>query len=85
MARPKFPIGTHVTVHPEGCIEPSYWAGRVVAIESLEAGLVNVECTDPRGFLNNHVGHVTTFDTRYLRLVEQPAAAAPVQLAIDTA
>ena len=81
----RFPPGTPVAVHPgDGHLPEAHWHGVVLfhhdnGIGGL-LGLTDVECTDPHGFLNQRPGHVTTVETKKLRLIEpEPVAAAAVQ------
>ncbi|WP_331721564.1 hypothetical protein [Streptomyces sp. NBC_00212] len=71
----KFPIGTAVAFYPGGGHRPdAHWLGIVeehlYAPDGKPWGLTNVRCTDPRGFLNNRVGQVTTVQTRKLRRLD---------------
>ncbi|QEU90560.1 hypothetical protein CP970_06230 [Streptomyces kanamyceticus] len=65
----KFPIGAAVAVHPgDGHRPEDHWTGVIEEHLFRNNGkprrLTNVRCTDPRGFLNNRVDHVTTVETR---------------------
>lgn len=76
--------GTRVAVHPgNGHLPESHWLGVVQfhhdnGVGGL-LGLTDVQCTDPRGFLNQRPGHVTTVETKTLRLVDSPATTGPEQ------
>jgi hypothetical protein len=80
----RLPPGTRVAVHPgNGHLPEAHWLGVVLfhhdnGVGGL-LGLTDVQCTDPRGFLNQHPGHVTTVETKALRLVAAPPAAEPEQ------
>lgn len=73
----RLPVGTPVAFYPGGNYRPeAHWHGVVAVHSEPEAGLVDVECTDPHGFMNNRVGQLTTVDARLLR----KDAAADAQL-----
>jgi hypothetical protein len=79
------PPGTPVAFYPgDGHLPETHWLGVVVehhdnGIGGL-LGLTDVRCTDPKGFLNNSVGLITTVETKKLRRVKPaPAAETAVQ------
>ena len=85
----RLPPGTPVAVHPgNGHLPDAHWLGTVLlhhdnGIGGL-LGLTDVECTDPRGFMNQRLGHVTTVETKTLRRVETEPASEPEQGALFT-
>ncbi|MFJ8301567.1 hypothetical protein ACIQ9R_37460 [Streptomyces sp. NPDC094447] len=73
------PPGTPVAYHPgDGHLPESHWLGIVVEHhlndDGSPIGLTDVECTDPKRFLNNWPGCVTTCETRKLRPLPTPAS-----------
>ncbi|MFD7580973.1 hypothetical protein [Kitasatospora sp. NPDC059817] len=71
----KLPVGTPVAYYPGGGHLPeTHWLGVIEEhlhdTDGKPWGLTNIRCTDPRGFLNNRVGLVTTVETKKLRELE---------------
>jgi hypothetical protein len=85
----RLPPGTPVAVHPgDGHLPEAHWHGIVLfhhdnGVGGL-LGLTDVECTDPHRFLNQRPGHVTTVETKKLRIVESTAPSEPEQGALFT-
>lgn len=78
----RLPAGTKVAVHPGNGHRPeAHWLGAIVEHHDNgiggPLGITDVQCTDPRGFLNQRPGHITTVETKTLRVVQ--AADEPFQ------
>ncbi|MFI9465711.1 hypothetical protein [Streptomyces xiamenensis] len=78
----RWPIGLAVSVYPGGGhYADTHWHGVIHEHEDLDVGLVQVRCTDPHGFHNQRMDHVTTVWAPLLRRDEPakaPAAGRPV-------
>jgi hypothetical protein len=79
----RLPLGTPVAVHPgNGHLPEAHWHGVVLLHHDNGVGgllgLTDVRCTDPHGFGNQRIGHVTTVETKTLR----PVADEPAQTAL---
>ncbi|MEU3203541.1 hypothetical protein ABZ702_06590 [Streptomyces cyaneofuscatus] len=85
LVSPKFPPGAAVAVHPgNGHMPESHWHGVVLLHHDNGVGgllgLTDVQCTDPHRFLNQRVGHITTVETKTLRLTEAPESSEQTAL-----
>ena len=83
------PPGTPVAYYPgDGHLPDAHWLGVVVEHHDNGVGgllgLTDVRCTDPRRFLNNWVGLITTVETKKLRRIETPPPVGPEQGALFT-
>jgi hypothetical protein len=84
--RKSLSTGTPVTVHPEGHRPEDTWDGVIVKVrcwdDGTPQGLVDVECTETGGFLNQCVGQVTTVEPIRLTVrtdtEAQPALFDPI-------